>query len=120
MPTITPLFEGSNLVHGVITTGQSIFASFKPILILLVGLLGGFFVIFLIITIIKNIILSRANTNEFVDEVIDKQIIAHYKTDIEKIMKQHDLFVYNPEVVAKQIKGVGENYKKLIKELKKK
>ncbi len=87
MPTSTPLFEGQNLISGILETGQNVFASFKPVLILFLGLLFGFFVIYIIIIFLRNILQNRISDEQdrrvIAYDIIDKTINTKYKKEVE-------------------------------------
>jgi len=119
-PTPTTFFEGQNLIGGLLSTGQTIFASFKPILVLIISVLGGFFVISVLIIIIRGVVMKKLEENNYLNEVVQQQIMVHYKHDVETLMQQNYTSGEAPETLAQKIKDLTNNYRLFIKKLKSK
>lgn len=121
MPTSTPLFEGQNLISGILETGQNVFASFKPVLILFLGLLFGFFVIYIIIIFLRNILQNRISDEQdrrvIAYDIIDKTINTKYKKEVEGLLKN---FENNPAEIGEKIKAISTKYTNIKKDIYKK
>jgi hypothetical protein len=119
-PTPTTFFAGQNLIGGVLSTGQTVFASFKPILILIIGVFAGFFVIYLLIVIIRGAVMRKVQEANYFNQVVEQEVIVHYKQDVAKVMNAGYKANLTPEELAESIKDLTDNYRQFINLLKSK
>lgn len=120
MPTTTPLFEGQNIISGVLGAGASVFASFKPILILMIGLFAGFFIIYLIIMLLRGVLFNRINDEKnrqvITIDLIDKTLYSNFNSEVKSVLSGD---LTDTKAIAENLKSINEKYKKISKNLKK-
>jgi len=105
------------MIGGMVSTGQSIFASMKPLIIIFVGLAAGFFAIEFLLYIIRNVVENKQRDREVRYtthyDVIMRVVEQHYAQSIANAFKTSK----NTDELLANIDKIEANYQSLASDI---